>query len=221
MRTRWLRKIMSIGLIAFASVALAEVTVNFPVTDNILRNLMTVTLDFSVDGSGNVTLDASTSNAGTAPADLVDTWDNTNSVGTVANAAFFNTNFSLTAVAKLNGSVINELQTNGDQTEGLFVKGSAAINNAGDEELVMTYTGPGALSFAEVIYTNRVANGDSNLTFEDGDTRAEYMLPNTSTGGTIDLSGEEFSLTDSDSFIVTTDDLKDDGTPMSLSLIHI
>jgi len=201
-----------IGLMVCVTAGIADVSMTFPVTDTTLRNLFTLTFDFEVDGSGNVTLDATTSNGGAAPQALVNAWDNTNSVGTISDASFFNTNFTLTAIAKVNGLQSNFLRTSGGVTQGLFVNTAPRINEAGAEELVWMFDGPGSLELKSVTYTNRASTGDSNLTFLDSDTRTEYMLPNTSTGGNIDLDGEGFALASGQDFIVTTDDFKPDGT---------
>jgi len=173
-----------------------------------------ITLDFTIDGAGLVTLDAQSSNGGAAPQAVVNAWDG--SVGTVTDAGLFNTSFTLIGVAKENGVQIDQLSTDADTWgSGLHVSG-LRVNNAGTEEIAWTYSGVSALTFESVAYTNRAADGDSNLTLLDADSRTEFMLPGISTGGSIDLSGQGFSLVSGQSFIVTTDDLKDDGiTPRS------
>lgn len=189
-----------------------DVTVSFPVTDTIFRNLMTLTLDYTVDGAGVVTLDASTSNGNAAPKAVVDAWDGV--VGSVSNPALYNTSFTLTGVAKTNDVIVIQLSTDADNPgPGLGVM-NPIINNAGLEKIEWTLTSAHdvVINFKSVEYTNRVANGDSNLTFLDEDSREEYLLPNTSTGGSIDLIGEGFSLSVGDTFVVTTDDFRDDGT---------
>jgi hypothetical protein len=75
------------------SVALADVTVDLTsATNNFLNIGLSLTLNFSVDGSGNVTLDANSSNMGGAGVrDQVNLLDG--SVGTVSSG--FNTSFSM------------------------------------------------------------------------------------------------------------------------------
>ena len=201
---------MAAILVTGASVTMADVSVLFPVTDTALRHLGTLTLDFSVDAVGNVTLDAQSSNGNAAPQAVVNAWDG--SVGTLSQASLFNTSFSLTGVAKVAGIANFNLDTDADNFgQGLNINGGR-IDNAGTEELVWTYAGSGTLNMTAVSYTNRAANGDSNLTFLDTDTRGEFLLPNTSTGGSIDLVGQGFSLANGQEFIVTTDDLRDNLT---------
>ena len=212
MRVSRIMKRIIVGFLACASAAMAEVSVTFPVTDTVLRNLFTLTLDFTVDGSGNVTLDAQSTNGGASPQAVVNAWDGP--AGTIADAAFHGTNFTLTAVAKVGGVVSTLLQTSGAGTQGLFVQGGNRIDKAGAEEIVWTYEGPGSLIINSVDYVNRAGTGDSNLTFLDSDTRTEFLLPGPPepTEGTIDLVGAGFSLVAGQGFVVTTDDLKDDGT---------
>ena len=191
--------------------AAAEVSVSFPVTDVGLRHLRTLTLDFTVDGTGHVTMDAQSSNGGAEPQAVVDAWDGP--VGMVDNVALYGTAFSLVGVAKDNGVQVEQLSTDADESgQGLIVNG-ARIDHAGTEEIIWTYTGEDStrLSFKAIAYTSRAANGDSNLTFLDHDTRAEYMLPKTSTGGSVNLVGGGFILENGQAFIITTDDLNSEG----------
>jgi len=188
----------------------SDISVTFPVTDATLRHLRILTLEFTIDSAGLVTLDAQSSNTNTGPQALVNAWDGP--VGAVTDSALFNTAFTLTGVAKENGVQIDYLSTSASVWgPGLHV-GDIRINNAGAEEIVWTYSGSATLIFESVVYTNRAANADSNLTLWDADTRTEFILPSSSTGGSIGLNGQGFSLTAGQSFIVTTDDLGDDGT---------
>ena len=84
---------MVIGLFCCVSVGWADVFVNFPINDTASRNFGTLTLGFSVDGSGNVTLDAETSNPNAPPKAVVDAWDG--AAGTVSEPSLFNTSFTL------------------------------------------------------------------------------------------------------------------------------
>jgi fibronectin-binding autotransporter adhesin len=86
--------------IAMAAAPLkAEVAVSFNNTtinpSGTSPTLGTVTLDFTIDGFGNVTLDASTTNtASTVVVDAVDAWDGV--VGTVTDTGAFGSTFTLT-----------------------------------------------------------------------------------------------------------------------------
>ena len=81
------------GLLATAAVSFADVTVDFSSVTNTGKGVgTTLTLNFSVDGTGNVTLDAQTSNPGNpANTALVDQLDG--HVGTVSSG--FGTSFSI------------------------------------------------------------------------------------------------------------------------------
>jgi len=190
-------KIILASLMACVSVSLADVSVNFPVTDTVLRNLATLTLDFSVDDSGNVTLDATTSNGGALPLAVVNAWDGP--VGTLTNTPLFNTSFSLVGLGA--GGNIATFGANG---QGMGV-GNHLISGAGAEALNWTFNGTGNLNFKSFSYTNRVAHGDSNLRLVDSDTGTTYILPNTSTGGTIDLTTAGYSITNGEALSFTTD----------------
>lgn len=67
---------------------------------NRLAGIENITLAYSIDGSGNISLNAGTTDSG-APAEAVteiNTWDG--SVGTTTNSSLFNTSFTLTGTAK-------------------------------------------------------------------------------------------------------------------------
>lgn len=72
-----MNRIISLLVVVFFSVLAArpDITVNFPVTDTTLRHLRIITLDFTIDGAGSVTLDAQSSNGGAAPQAVVNAWD--------------------------------------------------------------------------------------------------------------------------------------------------
>ena len=206
---------MIIGLLCCVSVGWADVFVNFPINDALSRNFGTLTLEFAVDGSGNVTLDAETSNPNAPPKAVVDAWDG--AAGTVSEASLFNTTFSLVGVGV--GGLITSQASQG-QGLGVALAGGnpIRIDNAGLESINWTLVGAAPqIDFKSVSYENRAANGDSNLTFLDSDSRTEYLLPNTSTSGTLDLNGAGFSLANGEVFIVTADDLRDNGSARAAS----
>ena len=71
--------------------------------------LGTVTLAFTVDGSGNVTLDASTSNtASTVVVDAVNAWDG--AVGTITDPGAYNSTFTLTLKGVGSGNSQSDLK---------------------------------------------------------------------------------------------------------------
>ena len=98
--------------IAMAAAPLkAEVAVSF--NNTTLLNtantpIGTVTLAFTVDGSGNVTLNASTDKTATATVAAVNVWDG--AVGTVTDPAAYNTSFTLTMTGVGTGTSSNDLR---------------------------------------------------------------------------------------------------------------
>lgn len=95
--SRWIFGCTAAMAIAAAPLR-AEVAVFFNNTglvNTAPASLGTVTLAFTVDGSGNVMLDASTSNTGSTPAvNAVNAWDGP--VGTISHAGAYNSSFTLT-----------------------------------------------------------------------------------------------------------------------------
>jgi fibronectin type 3 domain-containing protein len=85
--------ILAIG----TSVAMADINLNFRHT-TVARTTApaasnTITFDFTVGGTGNVTLDASTNSSNTAIINSVNSWDG--AVGTVAKTSLFGTSFQI------------------------------------------------------------------------------------------------------------------------------
>ena len=205
-----MKKVMAglIVVLAAAAPASGDVILEFShdVAVTNLRNLNTLTLDFSVDGVGNVTLNATTSNAGGGGGEvgnIVNAWDGV--VGTVSAASLFNSSFSIVGLGS-GGAIAT---TTGK--EGLGV-GNAVINNAGTEDINWTINLPGTetLVVKTFSYSNRVAFGTSNLRLEDSDTGVNFPLPSPASNGgndfgTVDVSGDGFALTDTQVFTVTTD----------------
>lgn len=92
---RWLYGCTAAMAIAVAPLK-AEVAVSFDNTtlaNTASTTLGTVTLAFTVDGSGNVTLNASTTNTATGATNAVDAWDG--AVGAITYSGAYNTSFTL------------------------------------------------------------------------------------------------------------------------------
>lgn len=95
-------------MLLWASVAVAEVTLDFNVASTnagasrLYNGSGGMTFDFTVDGSGNVTLDASTASGDPIDIDTVNGWDG--AVGTVTNSVLFSRAFRLTAAAIRDGA---------------------------------------------------------------------------------------------------------------------
>jgi hypothetical protein len=91
-----LTKYVAVLMIAGTSVAMADVSLNFKHT-SLVRDTAgsgtTITFDFSVNGSGGVTLDASTTSVLANIINSVNSWDG--GVGTVTDTSLFGTTFQI------------------------------------------------------------------------------------------------------------------------------
>lgn len=200
-------KIVLAGLMTCASVSLAGITTTFTghTSDTTLRNLATITLDYTIDGAGNVTLDASTSNGGAIPTQIPDFWDG--AAGTVSEASLWGTSFSLTGTST--GSGGGYIASQGPNT-GLGIQGGPSntrIDDSGAEAITWTYAGFGVLNFTGLGFADRVANGASKWLLEDSDTSVVTPIKengNVVVDGTINLNGAGYSLASGDSFTISS-----------------
>ncbi len=194
---------------ASAAVALADVALDFNVgTGTEFGGALT--LNFTVNGSGTVTLDAST---GSANADVVNTvngWDGV--VGTVANAALYNTSFSLTATA-FNTTAARNITMAENDSGVLAVNGQSSgridgnnLTTPNPERLVWTLSaGSGvAMNFKSFSWGNSMANNSDGLVVKDADTSTIYELGTTS-AGTQDISAAGYSIGNGGSLIFTAE----------------
>jgi hypothetical protein len=192
--------IICICVLLIAQTATAAITVAFPNTSGAhALNIHDLLLDFTIDGSGGVSLDASTNSTTATAAGIavVDSWDSLN-VGTVSDAALYGQSFALT------------VSTNGERLLGRTTDGGLlgiAGNNAsavdGTEELYFTLSGSGiGLDITAFGYDNPRGAGDRALGVLDADTSNIFdaasglLLEGTDAGftGTIDLSGMGYSI---------------------------
>jgi hypothetical protein len=91
-----LTKLIAGLIVAGTSVSMADVTLNLRHTTSVRETAgsgTTITYDFTVDGLGNVTLDASTTSALANIITSVDSWDG--AVGTVTDPLLFGTTFQI------------------------------------------------------------------------------------------------------------------------------
>jgi len=198
-----INKIILAGLLTCGSVSLADVSTTFTghPTDTTLRNLATITLNYTIDDTGNVTLDASTSNGGAVPTEIPNYWDG--AAGTVSVASLYNTSFSLTGVSTL-GGYIASLGPN----LGLGIQGgdNTRIDQQGGEIMTWTYAGVAgsSLNFTGLDFANRLANGASKWLLTDSDTSVVTDIkPFVAGAGTIDLVGAGYSLASGDGFSIS------------------
>lgn len=180
----------------------SEVNVTFPVTAEKMRHLRTLSLHFTVDGEGTVTLDAQSSNPNPEAQAVVNAWDGP--VGRVDDPRLFNRSFTLTGQAEIGGVTSEKLNVWAGGSQGLYINEGSRIDGVGEEELVWKFSGAGRLTIEAVEYVNRAAHGSSNLVFADVDTRKLLMLPKTAVSGSINLSDMGFALSNGDHFVVTT-----------------
>jgi len=190
-----------------AQTATAAITVAFPNTSGAhAAGIQDVLLDFAIDGTGVVSLDASTNNGTATAAEIavVDSWDSLNA-GTVADAALYGQSFTLTA-STVGGGLA------GRTTDGglLGVIGNNASAVDGDEELYFTLSGSGiGLDITAFGYDNPRGAGDRALEVLDADTtnifdkNSGLLLEGVDPGftGTIDLSGMGYSIADGGALI--------------------
>lgn len=178
-------------------------------TDTTLRNTGGLTLTYTIDASGNVTLDATSGNTVAVVAATADGWDG--AAGTVTNSALYNTTHTLTGAAT--GSSSGYLAIlNSENGLGIQGVGNNKIDDSGREAITWTYstTAPGVtLDFTGLGFSNRAATGDSKWRLSDSDTSAltNIMNPDGSfpdAAGTIGLSGSGYSLSNGQSFTIAS-----------------
>ncbi|MDG2013011.1 MAG: PEP-CTERM sorting domain-containing protein [Pirellulaceae bacterium] len=189
----------SVLLAVISSVASADVITSFDVDLTpgaqgfANAGAASLALDYTIDGAGNVSLDAVALGAGGGAASPA-RWDQVDnaSAGTVAAVALFNTDFTLTFSGSANpilaypsygtagtGAVLATQQGNVTALEnGEF----AAFTVSGSATLVSGFS----LNLNSFSYDNRLANGQSSFGVEDtSGTVIEQTIPNTSSSGTI------------------------------------
>lgn len=159
-------------------------------------------LNYTIDGAGNVSLDAValTSGGGNASPARWNQVDNA-SAGTVASSDFYNTEFTLTFSGSGNAILAYQPTYNNAGTGSVLAtqQGNvAALENgefvsftvSGSATLVSDF----ALNLESFSYDNRLANGQSSFGVEDTNgTVIEQLIPNTSSDGTISGLGISLS----------------------------
>ena len=187
-------KLCLIAMLAAAATGWADVSVMF--TNNLAKATNpfaentpgTVTLDFAVDGSGNVTLDASCSESNATIVAEIDKFDG--SVGTISYSGAFNTNFSIEVV-----SVGGTLRLSDDDLGGFGVTGQNQwrIDRTDIESVKVTPSGLAGASVdvKGVDWTSR-ANGNTIMKVSGPQGSYTNSLP--ASDGTWDLSGDNLYL---------------------------
>jgi len=147
---------------------------------NANQNTGTITLAFTVDGSGNVTLNASCANSG--PAANVDEFDGP--CGTISDTAMWGQSFSIVLTSSVSGSLrVSNLTT------GLSVQGqSAHLLDAANEQITATVNGLGTkFRLQELAYANATTSAATRMNVSG----TAYDL--SGSGGSVDVSAQEIT----------------------------
>ena len=170
--------------LACASFTTAAVEVDFghsnSAATNADQNTGTITLAFTVDGTGNVTLNASCANPG--PAANVDEFDGP--CGTVSDASMWGQAFSIVLASSGSGSLrVSNLTT------GLSVQGqSAHLLDATNEQINVTVNGLGAkFKLQKLDYANATTSAGTQMSVSG----TAYDL--SGTAGSVDVSAQEIT----------------------------
>jgi hypothetical protein len=185
-------------------------TNSIPVAAGATNQTGNITLDFSVDGSGNVTLDASTASVVSNTIAAVDAWDGP--VGFIDYAGMFNTNFTI----EIGAGAPTRLSDWGGNGGGIGYSGQNAwrIDRPGVEAIVANVEVPGAsIVMRSVRWTSR-ANATVDMLLDGPQASYTNTLP--SLDGDWNLSAENLYLNSGDSLIFgnasnTTDFVLGDG----------
>jgi len=196
---KWLAGVMAVS----STTLMADVTLDFNYGGANLNGAQPLTLALSVDGTGIVSLDASTGNTNAPFVAAVDAWDSSN-VGVISETSLFGTSFTLTSDSEGKGIALVNTDTGVLGISGL---NAGRIDNIGLERLTFNASGLAsgvALDIKTVSYGGRAATGASNVKLEDSDTSTVYVIP-PPTAGVLDLSGAGFAIAHGEGLTFTTD----------------
>jgi hypothetical protein len=178
-RAKW----TAAAVLICTSAAMASITLDFNVASSntgpnrlIINGASPLTFAFSVDGSGNVTLDASTTSPDQIDIDTVNGWDG--AVGTVSVPSLFNSSFT-----RIDGVTLPVPKV---------------------ETLSWTLTsGSVALDFQSWVYGNSPANIGDMMVLDADSNNSWYNMPGTT--GTLAMNGISLAGTDSVVFMEPLD----------------
>lgn len=179
----WLLAV-AIGSLVCVGSATAAVEVDFSHSNSAAttanQNTGTITLAFTVDVSGNVTLDASCANLG--PAANVDEFDGP--CGTITDTAMWGQTFSIALSSSGSGSLRVSNFTTGLSAQGQ----NAHLVDKADEQITATVTGLGAkFKLLEIGYANATTSAGSQMNVSG----TGYDLSGAS--GKVDVSAQEIT----------------------------
>lgn len=130
-------------------------------------------LNYTIDATGNVALDAETAATDSAIVAFVDTWDDPNA-GTTDIASLFGKPFSL--VLTTNGKRLDCREKGGLGIQG---QNSGRIDGGGSEELYITLEGSVGLVIDSLMYepTERGGGDNAHFVLRDFDTDSLFFTP--------------------------------------------
>jgi len=185
-----------------------QIMVTFPNPSDEVRygnpdGLDPVTLDFTIDGSGNVAMDATSASENADNVAFVDTWDMA-SVGMIEDATLFNRTFSIELTTP------RRLQCSYGGGLGLQGRNQWRIDDEGKEELYFTLGGDVSLELAQFWFKDINEAGEDRAHFRwmDYDTEEDYFIENWSGDiGFFDVpEGEMYMRYKTDMLKITTSD---------------
>jgi hypothetical protein len=205
-------KCVAIMLAVGASAAMASISLDFNVDSGYtgpsrLRiSSDIISYNFTVDGSGNVTLDAEAVSTDANATNTVNSWDG--AVGTVTDAALYNTSFTLTAqgyrrVNDGSSYASTDISMDGEDGGGIGVFGQngslidgATLATTNLEQIVWTLSGNVVLDFSSFDYGDW--GGSPDIELSTGATNVTYLnIPTTEPADValnMDISSVGFSI---------------------------
>jgi hypothetical protein len=147
-------------------------------------------LNYTIDGSGNIALDAVTPATDPGIIAFVDSWDLADA-GTTDVASLFGKSFSL--VLTTNGKRLDCREKGGLGIQGM---NSGRIDDAGKEILYITLEGSVGINFDSLMYepTERGGGDDASFVLKDYDTDSLFYLP--ATGDSVFIAGDSVWVAD-------------------------
>lgn len=193
-------QLATIGLFAAVLPLSAAVSTSFnvdlsPGTQNFNVNATAAfKLDYTIDGSGNVSLDSVATTGGGARWNQIDNA----SAGTTTSSSLFNTAFTLTYSGTANALLTYTPNYGTPGTGSVLSTQGQANSNVLENGESITFTVSGtstavagfSLDLNSFSYDLRLANGQSSFGVEDTSNNVvEQLIPNTSLSGTISATG--------------------------------
>ncbi|NDV61568.1 PEP-CTERM sorting domain-containing protein [Puniceicoccales bacterium CK1056] len=203
-----IKQLLLVGSLLSTISSYAQIVVNFDVDLSpdaqsfAAAGAASLALNFTIDGSGNIALDAVALGSGGGAASPA-RWNQVDNAtaGTTTAAALYNTSFTLTFSGSAAPSLNFPSYDNAGSGAVLVTQGEGNATALESGEFV-TFSVSGtatavtgfSLDLANFSYGRRLANGGSSFGVEDtSGTVIEQLIPNTSTSGTISGIGISLS----------------------------